>query len=149
MSGNLSITHSSGLFLHTEYLLKNLEGDVEIPQWDEVAKKLSIESHENPSSELSLAFQEISTSYDFIDQEEVPLHLLGTLFIAFYRTYTLISRPSLRDAGVQIGSSLEEMLALLALNHCPTLLFKAVKQWILNYETEGFSSELAFLIKDL
>jgi len=131
-----------GLLLNAEHLARNLESE-DLPLWQEVAHELVTNTPEHPPPDLHFTFEELRTSFEFIDQETSLLRLLGTLFMAFYRTYTLVTRPSLRSKGVQIASTLEEMLALLALDDCYTQLFEAVKHWILDFENEGFSEELA------
>lgn len=133
---------------NANYLVKHLNGELLLPEWDEL-NQLIVNTTPSGTTTLHQIIEEISTTYEFIDREKNIFCLLGTLFIAFYRTYTLITRPLLREANVQVGSSIEEMLSLLAIDGCSTLLFRAVKQWVVDYENEGFSKELAVLINDL
>lgn len=74
-------------------------------------------------------------------------NLLGNLMILVYRTTVLYSHSSqlINSDGsqrVQISSTLEEMLANLYLQGKKTRLFEAVKQWLQNWQEEGFSEKL-------
>jgi len=136
------VAENRGLLLNSEFLAENM-GDEDLPLWQEVARELTSSTAEDHSTRLELVFLEVSSSFEFIDWMTSSLQLLGTLFIGFYRTYTLVTIPSLRSKGVQVASTLEEMLALLAFSGCHTQLFEAVKPWILDFRNEGFSEELA------
>lgn len=145
---NTGVTEYPDLLVNTEYLIDNLDTE-DLPPWQEVANELISSTPESPSANVHLVFEELRTSFEFIDIEDSSMKLLGTLFMALYRTYVLVTRPSLRAKRVQIASSLEEMLALLAIDGCHTQLFEAVKHWILDFENEGFSRELAHKVADL
>lgn len=133
------------LFINAELLAGILQNQ-ELPDWEEIAQRLITTKPGDQSSELHLTFDEIGR-FQFIDRMGPPafspLQLLGALFVAIYRTYTLVTRPSLRREVNEIALTIEEMLALLAINGCRTQLFDATKHFILDYEEEGFAQELA------
>lgn len=81
--------------------------------------------------------------FDFIYTIDQPSKLAAALFMGFYRTYALVAIPYLRQMNAQVASSLEEMLAILAIEGCQTQLFWATHHWILEYQEEGFSELLA------
>jgi hypothetical protein len=94
----------------------------------------------------SFALREVGdklNDFDFIRTMQEPSQLSAALFLGFYRTYSLVTMPNLKIMGAQVASSLEEMLAILAIEGCPTQLFLATHHWILDYKSEGFSEILA------
>ena len=102
--------------------------------------------------DFSLKWKEILSElsgFEFLSEKTDVEILFGRLVVAFYRTYILQTVPGLREKGAQIGSTIEEMLAILALYGFDTHLFQATKHWIRDWENEGFSKELALKIKNL
>jgi hypothetical protein len=81
--------------------------------------------------------------FGFFDKIENPFQLLYVFQIAIYRTWILIKNARLKRRGVQIASTIEEMVAILALEGIETNIFYAVRHWIFDWEKEGFSYKLA------
>lgn len=82
-------------------------------------------------------------SFDFLNEKNGPQILLGRLILAIYRTYVLNIYPDVREKGGQVASTIEEMSAILAINKIKTNLFLAARQWLLDWQREGFSEKLA------
>jgi hypothetical protein len=95
------------------------------------------------NSSWQVEFLEELNKFEFIDNLDDLTCLLGRLLVASYRTYLLIKHPYLRDQNVQLASTIEEMVCLITLDGNVTNLFYAIKHWIVDYEKEGFSKELA------
>ena len=93
-------------------------------------------------------FKELN-KLEFLDEKSDDYHFAGRLLIAVYRTFILQTYPILRKKGTQVASTIEEMLAILALKGFDTHLFQATKHWIKDWKREGFSKELALRIKNL
>lgn len=88
-------------------------------------------------------------NFEFINTMKPMKQLTSALLVATYRTYLLNNQPQLRQKNAQIASTIEEMLAYMAINNNDTLLFQATKHWIKDYKVEGFSKDLAKAIKKL
>ncbi len=86
-------------------------------------------------------FVELS-KFDFLNERYSRNRLSGAFFVAFYRTYTLNRFPDIREKGGQVASTVEEMLAILAISGCKTQLFLSTQHWLLDYQNEGFSEAL-------
>ncbi len=122
-------------------------GDTSLPELGEVYDQVTNVSPQSLNIINSIFYE--MQQFEFVKTMSSPQQLSAALFVAFYRIYVLVTRPHLRAKNVQIASTLEEMLAVLAINHLPTNLFFATRPWVLDYETEGFSQFLAELIKNL
>jgi hypothetical protein len=87
---------------------------------------------------------ELTTSAYFKEVYEIKdsIYLLQNLLILYYRTTLLFSIPLLREKGVQISSTIEEMACILEMNGTHTTLFLATKHWIENWEEEEFAQAL-------
>lgn len=140
-------TRDPVLFRNTEYLIKVL-GTKTLPAWKEMQVKILGSTDEDLAKDFDAIFKEIGT-FQFPDMDLSPQLTLGTLFVSFYRTTTLAMCPYIRDAGGMVGSTIAEMLALLALEGCKTQLFFAEKIWILHHEGEGFTKELAERVRPI
>ncbi len=139
---------NSELYPNAEFLMKVL-GREQLPPWAEIEQKLLAYDMNAGDDQFSAIFAEIG-DFKFPDWENLTIiETLGTLFISLYRTYALHSRPHWRACGAMVGSTVAEMLALLALNGCRTHLFTAEKVWILHHEEEGFSNALAERVRSL
>lgn len=92
---------------------------------------------------------EAMKAFEFFDKEWQIKPLAAACIVAFYRTFMLVNRPILKEKKVQVASAIEEMLAMIALNGEKTELFQSIKIWLLDWQTEGFSQELAERIKEL
>lgn len=126
------------LCINTKYL-SSLLSEYELPSWYTIQVQLQL-------NEKSLELREAGNAlrdFDFITTIQEPSRLSGALFLGFYRTYVLVVIPILKIMNAQVASSLEEMLAILAIEGCPTQLFLASRHWILDYQSEGFSELLA------
>lgn len=101
--------------------------------------------------DLNIALGEMrdSTYFHYIYLINNPKHLLANLMTLVYRCHILSSRPLLREGRAQISSTLEEMSALRYLLGEDNLHFHSVRHWILDWEGEGFSQQLATLVIDL
>ncbi len=93
-------------------------------------------------------FEEMK-KFAFIKEKSGKVEMFGRILVALYRTYILRNMKGLRDQGAQVASTLEEMLALMAIEGFETHLFHATRHWIADWKREGFSKELAFKIKNL
>lgn len=133
--------YQSELLINASYLLSNF-ASFELPSWKEILTRLI--GHESDANKdlLEEIFTEVG-QFEFLDAMEDPHQLAGALLIAIYRTYTLVSFPFLRQGQAQIASTVEEMLAVFALEGWSTNLFRATSIWILDYEREGFARGLA------
>lgn len=87
-----------------------------------------------------------STYFHHIYMIDPSEHLLANLMTLIYRNTILIEHSELREKNAQVSSTLEEMSALLYLQGIDTHYFHAIKDWILDWEGEGFSQELASLV---
>lgn len=95
-----------------------------------------------------LIFFELS-EFDFLHYDYDVNKFSGAFFVAFYRTYVLNTCPDIREKNGQVASSVEEMLAILAIAGCKTQLFFATRHWLLDYEGEGFSPQLSKKILEI
>lgn len=102
--------------------------------------------HKNPK-DLNTAFSEMrdSTYFHHIYKIDKPEHLLANLMTLVYRCHLLGSIPTLRKNKAQISSTLEEMVTLRYLLGEDNLYFQSIRHWIMDWEAEGFSQELALL----
>jgi hypothetical protein len=136
--------------LKNENLIKNtqkLMGILESDNLPETAIVFTdILKGKNAEKRLKKLFAEMNR-FKFLDDKTSEINLLGRILIALYRTYLLQNMSELRKKGAQVASSLEEMLALMALAGFDTHLFTATKHWILDWRKEGFSKELAEKLK--
>lgn len=119
--------------LHLEKTINNLQTSSVI--------KITDNLHEDIVKELE--------GFEFINTMKPAKNLAAALLVATYRTYLLNSQPQLRQDNVQVASTIEEMLAFMAINGNNTQLFQATKHWIIDYKVEGFSKDLAGSIKNL
>jgi hypothetical protein len=87
--------------------------------------------------------------FEFIDTMKPVEKLARAGIVATYRTCLLVARPTLVEKNVQVASTIEEMLAVMALNGNKTELFEATKLWIEDYEGQGFDLSLAQAVKAL
>lgn len=85
--------------------------------------------------------------FQFIKTMHDPSQLAVALVPAFYRTYLLVTRPSLLEQHAQVASALEEMFGILALEGKQTKTFHAIKYWIVQYEEQGFDPWFAEKIR--
>lgn len=99
--------------------------------------------------DLDITFSEMrdSTYFHHIYEIDKPEYLLANLMTLVYRCHLLGSIPSLRTNNAQISSTLEEMAALRYLLGEDSLYFQSVRLWIMDWEGEGFSQDLARLVK--
>ena len=134
------------LYINSYYLAKTI-GKHDLPSWEMIVEE-NFGNQRNNSELLISTFKELN-GFEFIEDSSIPLMLSGELFVGVYRTYVLNLVPQWRKAKVQVASSVEEMLAFLALNGIQTLLFSAIKHWIFDYEIEGFSHALARKVYEL
>jgi len=97
---------------------------------------------------LSVVIKEIKESPYFYDIYQVnnPFHFFTNFMILLYRNSLLNLRPELRVKEAQISSTIEEMACLDYLRGHDSLLFQAIKEWVIEWEREGFSEELGSLI---
>lgn len=102
--------------------------------------------HNNPK-DLDTAFSEMRKSTYFHDVYQItqPTHLLANLMTLVYRCHLLATIPTLRLNNAQISSTLEEMSAFRYLLGEDSLYFQSVRHWIMNWEEEGFSQDLALI----
>jgi hypothetical protein len=136
------------LFPNAEKIIEIL-GDDSLPLWEDAKQELAPNPDPITANKLNAIFEEVG-QFQFPDWNGLTsLETLGTLFITYYRTFTLVTWPHLRTAGAMVGSTTEEMLALMAVNGVKTLLFSANKIWMLRFAEEGFSPEMADSIKHL
>lgn len=103
--------------------------------------------HNNPKA-VDSAFSEMrdSTYFHHIYEIDNPEHLLANLLTLVYRCQLLATIPFLRENKAQISSTLEELSALRYLLGQDNLHYRATRHWILDWEGEGFSRELALAI---
>lgn len=87
--------------------------------------------------------------FEFIDDMEPVSKLAAAGLVAAYRTYLLTTKPELEKRNVQVASTVEEMLAVIAIRGKVTALFRAIKPWIEDYKNEGFDRSLAEAVSDL
>lgn len=127
-------------YINTIHTKKSFQ---KLPTYNEIIEELII----NKQLQIDV-FTELSESTYFHEVYQIPdnSQLMINLLILFYRTSLLILHPELRDAKVQISSTLEEMSALMYLEGRNSEIFKATKHWIKNWKKEYFSKELANLI---
>ena len=85
---------------------------------------------------------------DFFRTMDVQL-LKGILFVGAYRTYLRVRNPWIIKENIQVASVIEEMLACMALHGEKTKLFQTIKSWILLFQIEGFSEDLASKVTEL
>lgn len=97
---------------------------------------------------LSVVIKEIKESPYFYDIYQVTnsLHFFTNFMILLYRNSLLNLRPELRVKEAQISSTIEEMACLDYLRGHDSLLFQAIKEWVIEWKREGFSEELGSLI---
>ncbi len=134
--------------MKNESVMKNSEqligilGQVDLPEGSEVFANIANNDSKNNKKKIIKLFQEMQ-KFRFIDVPASEEKMMGRILLALYRTFLLQKTPSLREKGAQIASSLEEMLAILALKGFDTHLFRATRHWIADWQREGFSKELA------
>lgn len=104
-----------------EYAISNWRGEIKL--WHSIFSEL--------------------TDFDFVNQDNSIDKFSGAFFIALYRTFVLNKYPIIRKEKGQVASSLEEMLAILALAGCQTQLYLSTRHWLLDYKSEGFSPLLS------
>lgn len=111
-----------------------------LPTYTEVLRHLQ----QNPE-DLEDVFTEMrdSSYFHYIYEIDNPEHLLANLLTLVYRCHLLSSVPLLRAKHAQISSTLEEMSALRFLLGSDNLHYRATRHWIIDWEEEGFSQELA------
>jgi len=140
-----NLFRNKDLFANTEYLTSVLAKQL-LPTWDGLSWMV-VNQNESEKEELTKIFLEMS-QFSYPDMDFTPSQTIATTIISFYRTHSLNKLPFLRNADVKIGNSIEEMLALLAFQGIPTLLYSGSKHWITDfYDDEGFTSELAHKVK--
>lgn len=122
--------------------LKKLMGDKKLPSANSAGNDLFVDSM-NKNDKLFKDFLAEFSQFKFIQSMRNPQQLLGCLMVAIYRTYMLVKYPYLKERGAQVASALEEMFAIMAMKGQDTQLFQATKQWIADWEKEGFSPKLA------
>ena len=136
--------------LKKESILKNTEkligilGETDLPESSVILEE-ALKGKKLKKRTVRL-FAEMN-KFKFLNDKTAESNLLGRILVALYRTYLLQTVSELRERGVQVASSLEEMLAIMALEGFDTHLFQATKHWILDWRKEGFSKELAERIK--
>lgn len=86
-----------------------------------------------------------STYFHHIYEIDKPEYLLANLMTLVYRCHLLAITPTLRENKAQISSTLEEMSVLHHLLGEDNLYFQSIHHWIMDWEEEGFSQELARL----
>lgn len=91
----------------------------------------------------ALAEMRDSTYFHHIYEIKNPEHLFANLMTLTYRCHLLSSISGLREGDAQVSSTLEEMSALRYLLGEGSLHHRATRHWILDWEGEGFSQELA------
>lgn len=87
--------------------------------------------------------------FEFIKTLRPIENCAGTLLLGCYRCYIRAIFPYVVSKGGQVASSLEEMVAIMALNGEKTKLFHTVRSWYEDYQEEGFSRELSDAVKAL
>jgi hypothetical protein len=137
-NNNFPYPQIDDLCINAHYLSSLLHGKT-LPPWCSIEEQFN--NNEN-SPDLMNVGKELN-EFDFIKTIDQPGKLAAALFLGFYRTYVLVTLPFLRQKNAQVASSLEEMLAILAIEGCRTQLFYATRHWILDYQSEGFSEFLA------
>ncbi|MBI4990735.1 hypothetical protein HZB96_01420 [Candidatus Gottesmanbacteria bacterium] len=137
--------------LKNESSIKNAQNligilkEFDLPESSVILESLS---KRKKSKKLKQLFIEMS-KFKFLDKKTSEVNLLSRILVALYRTYLLQNISGLREKGAQVASSLEEMLAVMAIKGFDTHLFQATKHWILDWKREGFSKELAEKIAKL
>lgn len=129
------------VLVNSSFLVNLLSGD-SLPPWQVIDSKLKSYIKGKNSSLWKTVFGELA-KFEFLAWMDEPRKISGAFFIAVYRTYVLTTMKNIRKGNGQVASSVEEMLATMALQKCPTQLFNSIKHWILDYKTEGFSAALA------
>lgn len=132
------------LCINSRYLANLLQNN-NLPTWDSIQKKLLCSERPIEISKTG----ELLRNFEFIEAMEEPNKLGAALFLGFYRTYTLVTMPFLKEKDAQVASSLEEMLSILAFEGCKTQLFWSTYHWIVDYKAEGFSEGLALKVNEL
>lgn len=99
--------------------------------------------YKNFDSKYLDRFWELMNKFSFIDEIWEPSKMAAAIVIASYRTWMLTIHSDWKEKSAQVASALEEMLAIEALNGNVTNIFKATRHWILDWQEEGMSQELA------
>ncbi len=131
---------SSNYFLNANHLKKII---ATLPSYPST---LFLLKSDNQKKDVAFSEMRDSTYFNFIYKIEEPTHLLANLMTLVYRCHMLSSNPKLRDGGAQISSTLEEMSALRHLMGLDSLHYQSTRQWILDWEGEGFSELLSLAI---
>lgn len=113
---------------------------------------LDIISRFQTKLELRTAVLDELTSSDYF-QEVWELRdetLAVNILILIYRTCLLHKYPELRENKAQISSCLEELAWVIHLQDPQAVpdLTQAVKHWVINWQEEGFSEQLAAQIEN-
>ena len=95
------------------------------------------------------ALARLLNMYDFLDTMQPPGKLAAALAVLGYRSVVLKRWPDLRQQGVMVGSSLEEMVSVMAVQGKRTRIFRAIRDWVNESEEEGFTPALAALIQNI
>ncbi|MCL4339353.1 hypothetical protein M1271_06725 [Patescibacteria group bacterium] len=133
-------------FLKNAKLLADILGKNDLPESKRFLEYL--ESEKSTGEKRERLFSEMN-KFKFLDEKATGIKLFGRILVALYRTYILQNISGIRKRRGQVASTLEEMLALMALEGFETHLFRATEHWIVDWENEGFSEELATKIKTL
>lgn len=134
------------LLINASYLRQILDGK---KLHSRVNVENSITKWEDNKALWKLIFTELS-DFDFLKHNYANSgKFSGAFFVAFYRTYILNTYPDIRQKNGQVASSIEEMLATLAIAGCKTQLYFATRDWLLDAEGEGFSPLLSKKLEEI
>ena len=76
----------------------------------------TIEIINNFETEKLNDFWQLFNKFEFIDETWEPSKMAAAIVIASYRTWMLVNHPDWKTRGAQIASTLEELLAIEAIN---------------------------------
>lgn len=112
----------------------------ELPAYNLILREL-----QTNSALFSPVITELTTLDYFREVYELPkaTWILQNILILVYRTSLLHLYPSLRKNGAQISSVIEEMISILYISGKDLSLVEASNYWIQQWESEGFSPQLA------
>ena len=138
---------SGRLFINANYLSEILKYS-SLPDIDLLLNDLKNGPFLATFESLINLFSELN-EFQFVKEKQDMESLAGRIIIASYRTFALQNMGGLRKKGVQVASTIEEMLVLMAIRGFDTHLFHSTKHWIADWKAEGFSKELALKIQNL
>ena len=136
-----SVTDLEPIYINTIHL-KSIRSQ-SLPPYVQIIDQLLYDQNS-----LDVVIKEIKESPYFYDIYQVnnSSHFFTNFMILLYRNSLLNQEPQLRVQEAQISSTIEEMACKSYLEGQGSLLFQAIKGWIIEWEREGFSEELAKLV---